>query len=363
MKRILFLSPNIGKNGGGAERQIVNVACLLKKKGYSVEFLCYYEGNFYINNLNKNNIKVNWDIQSNSLKRMLSVRSFIRKNRFDVVISFLETPNFLNCFSSIGGKTWKVIIGERSANELFLTTKKGKIFSWFHNFADYIVCNSENARILRENHYPSFKRKLKVIYNNVIVNDIKSIYIPKKEGKINIIILASYQYLKNPIGLINAVSTMSEDERNRFNINWYGNPCRTMSDCYNHSILKIKEHKLENVLHFNEQTDIAYEKIKQSDVVALFSRIEGLPNTICEGMKMGKPIIMSKVSDYATLVDDSNGFLCDWDNAESIKTALLQMATLSEEELIEKGKNSKKKADTLFSEETITNHWIEVVEN
>ncbi len=65
---------------------------------------------------------------------------------------------------------------------------------------------------------------------------------------------------------------------------------------------------------------------------------------------MEKSIIMSRVPDYATLVDYSNGFLCDWNNAESIKTALLQMASLSEGELIEKGRNSKKKADELFSE-------------
>lgn len=362
MKRILFLSPNLGINGGGAERQIVNVACGLKQKGYFVEFLCYFEGDFYENNLKDNDITVYRKLLPNYIKRSFYVRRFIRKNKYDVVISFLETPNFLNCFSAIGGKSWKVIIGERSAIDESFKAIKLKIYCSLQRFADLLVANSENAVNLRVAQFPYLKTKTKVIYNRIVINDTELEYIPKKDGKLNVLILASYQYLKNSIGLIEAVNAMSEEEKNKFNINWYGN-IRVTSDCYEQSVSKVKEYNLENILHFNEHTDKVYEKIKQSDVVALFSRIEGLPNAICEGMVMGKPIIMSRVSDYATLVDESNGFLCDWNNAESIKTSLLQMASLSEEELIEKGRNSKKKADLLFSEEIVANHWVEAIES
>lgn len=361
MKRILFLSPTLGYNGGGAERQIVNVACSLHNCGYEVEFLCYSEGDFYIEPLREQNIKVHWHIFPSHLRTMLFVRRFIRRNKYDVVISFLEAPNFLNCFSAIGRKNWKVIIGERSTKELNVGLRS-KIYASLQRFADLLVANSENAVNLRIAQFPYLKGKTKVIYNRIVVNDTQVDYTPKQDDKLNVLILASYQYLKNSIGLINVVNAMSEEERNKFNINWYGNTAKTMRECYEETISKVKEYKLENVLHFNEQTDKAYEKIKQSDVVALFSKFEGLPNAICEGMVVGKPIIMSRVSDYSTLVDESNGFLCDWDDAESIKKALLQMASLSKEELMEKGKNSKKKADILFSAETVTNHWIEAVE-
>jgi glycosyltransferase involved in cell wall biosynthesis len=36
----------------------------------------------------------------------------------------------------------------------------------------------------------------------------------------------------------------------------------------------------------------------ESDVVALVSKLEGLPNTVCEGMALGKPIIMTRVFRY-----------------------------------------------------------------
>ena len=89
--------------------------------------------------------------------------------------------------------------------------------------------------------------------------------------------------------------------------------------------------------------------------------MEGLPNAICEGMMNGKPIIMTKVSDYADLVDDTNGVLCDWDNPESIKYALLDAMQWSVDELREKGINSKNKAENLFSSKVIMNQWIKLI--
>jgi glycosyltransferase involved in cell wall biosynthesis len=364
MKRILFLSPNLGLNGGGAERQIVNVACGLKQKGYFVEFLCYCEGDFYEDNLKKNDIIVYRKLLSNYIKRLFYVRQFIRKNKYDVVISFLETPNFLNCFSAIGGRNWKVIIGERSANDNFLRSRKGKIFCWFHRFADYIVCNSENAKIKRERYFPAYKDKLKVIYNKINIDNIASEYTPKRDGKTNIVILASYQYLKNPIGMVKAILSMNKDEREGLDISWYGNKnvFKGNTSCYDEVIKLVKDNNLEDTIHFNLQTDNPYEKINGSDFVALFSKYEGLPNAICEGMIMGKPIIMSKVSDYDVLVDGTNGFLFDCNDEISIKNAIVKAKNMTEEEIIDMGLNSKNKANNLFSENVIIEKWISLIQ-
>lgn len=364
MKRILFLSPNLGCNGGGAERQVVNVACLLKQYGHEVEFLCYCEGSFYENDLRKYDITVHWKILPNYIKRMFSIRKFIRKRKYDAVISFQETPNFLNCFAAIGGKKWKVITSERSAKEEFFSTKKGKIFAWFQRFSDNIVCNSENAKEMWIKHYPKYNDKMRVIYNIVKINqDISNEYIPKKDGKVNIVVLASYQYLKNPIGLIKAINSMNNEERNKFVINWYGNHIISNegSKCYDEAIDLINKYNLKNVILLNKQTQTPYEIIKESDFVALFSRVEGLPNAICEAMFIGKPVIMTKVSDYYVLVDETNGYLCDWNDISSIKNTILEVSILSEKEIIEKGYNSSKKANNLFSNIRILNSWNEII--
>lgn len=101
--------------------------------------------------------------------------------------------------------------------------------------------------------------------------------------------------------------------------------------------------------------------MNQADIIGLFSELEGLPNAICEGMMLGKPIIMTHVSDFELLVDENNGFLCDWDNPLSIRDTLRKTINLTNEDLIRMGKNSKEKAEKLFPEEVIINQWLSYI--
>ena len=364
MNKVLFLSPNLGLGGGGAERQIVTVASLLKDSGYDVEFLCYADGNFYEDILKKKEITVHYKLLPNYLKRMIFVRRFIRKGKYNAVVSFLETPNFLNNFAAIGGKTWKVITGERSAQERTFISTRGKIFCWFQRFADYIVCNSENAKKMWLEYCPQYKRKLAVIYNNVTLQKDNSEYMPMRNGKLHVLVAASYQSLKNTVGLINALALLTNDERKRIHVDWYGNRyiAATGTNVYDEAVVAIRKYGLQQMITLHEGTNEIHNKMKEADVVGLFSKFEGLPNAICEGMMLGKPVVMTRVSDYSTLVDDSNGVLCDWDNAETIKEALLKFMNMSVNKLLEMGKSSEKKANSLFSKERITSSWIKIIE-
>ena len=98
-----------------------------------------------------------------------------------------------------------------------------------------------------------------------------------------------------------------------------------------------------------------------SDAVGLFSTVEGLPNTICEGMTIGRPIVMSKVSDFDVLVSD-NGYLCDPNSIESIKDALVKLIETPSNELKAMGEKSKEKAQKLFSSAAITKQWTDLIE-
>lgn len=357
--RILFISPNLGLEGGGAERQLVTVGCMLKEAGFDVEFFYYAEGDFYAHILTEKQIPIYCKLLPNYFKRMYYTRKFIRKGKYDAVISFLETPNFLNNFAAVGGKRWKVITGERSAQERTFMSKKGKIFCWFQRYADYIVCNSENARKLWASHYPEYGKRLRVIYNNVNLQTITTTYVPKYDGKLHMVVAASYQNVKNAIGLINALALLDVQEREKIHVDWYGKKMisETGTKYYDEACAAIEKNGLHHVISLHEGTADIYDKMNQADVVGLFSKYEGLPNAICEGMTLGKPIIMTRVSDYDILVDESNGALCDWDKPETIKNALLSLMKLSKEEILEKGKVSKQRAEKLFVRNTIIKQW------
>jgi glycosyltransferase involved in cell wall biosynthesis len=361
--RILFLIDNLGS--GGAQRQIVTLATLIKEIHSDISILTYSKENFFIEKVFANDIKLEYIKSNNLIERIFKIRKFIRSGKYDVVISFMGTPNFLNNFSAFEGRSWKIITSERTSGVYINNSIRYRLFSWFQHYSDYIVCNSNNTREEWNKYKSNYSDKLKVIYNPVILPKITSTYTPKVNHKINILIAASYQYLKNPIGLIKAVIMMSEEERSKIEINWYGRTEVTSGDtrAYDESLNLIKENDLENVIHLNGQTKDISNIMNTADFVALFSELEGLPNAICEGMMIGKPIIMTRVSDYDNLVDKSNGFLCDWNNSESIKNALVKASELSSEEIVLMGQRSKEKAEILFSSHDIINQWLELIES
>lgn len=360
MKKVLFLAMNLGS--GGAERQMVTIACLLKTRGFDVSFVCYEEGDFYLDQLQRNGINVTWQIKK-GIYRLLSFRRFIREGRYDVVISFLETPNILNCFAAYGTHHWKVVVGERSSKTEHMTSRRGRITAFLMKKCDFLVCNSNNAANMWSNYHPEFKERIRVIYNLVNINrdeisTLKNHNFLTKE-RIRIVVAASYQYLKNPINVIRALLLLTEEERSKIEIFWFGNPSVKPS-AYKESITLVLDNHLEDCVKLQQPIKDIHTQMSLANYVGLFSSVEGLPNAICEAMMIGRPIIMSKVSDYKTLVNN-NGFLCDGNDPESIADTFRKIINtdVNQEEMM--GVESRKIAELLFSKEIILRQWESIL--
>ena len=217
--RVLFISPTLGS--GGAERQIVNVAIKLKKRGYNAEFLCYGYGNFFEDILKSEGISVKW-IQHNYVLRLILCVCFIHKGKYDAIVSFSPTPSFIACFAAMICKRWRIITGERSSIIEKPKSLLARFSIWLRRYSDVIVCNSDNAKMLWEEMFPQYKEKMRTIYNTVELGALSSRYIPKMNGKLHICIAATVYNAKNPIGLIEALKLMTEEERKKIEIDWYG---------------------------------------------------------------------------------------------------------------------------------------------
>lgn len=358
--KILFLIDNLGS--GGAQRQIVTLAALFHNRGHEILFLTYNEGDFFKKDIEKMNIPLK-SLNSNSyLRRIFKVRKAIRTSGQDVVISFLETPNFLTCLASLGGREWKVITNERSSKLESFTSIKGKIYKWFERYSDQIITNSCNAANLWKQKYPKYKNKLSTIYNPILIEESNSKYKVRKNNKVHIVFAASYQENKNLIGLIEAINRINTSDRQKFIIEWYGRIEATVGNkyIYNLASKNIKEYGIDNIKLHPETKGIT-KIMEQADYIGLVSKVEGLPNAICEGMMIGKPIIMSKVSDYSILVDNSNGFLCDPNDINSIKQAILNAINITDNSILAMGKSSKEKANKLFNKDKIVDKWFETI--
>lgn len=358
MKKIVFLIGSLGS--GGAERQMTTIACLLSEKGYDVSFLCYHNDDFNKHYLDSKGILVKVVSYKTTISKIFRLWKEIRQSNCDVVISMLSSPNFYALLTGLGAKH-KVIIGLRGVPDLPNGNYgKDARLAWR---ANCIVSNSENAKDVWLKTYPKHKDKFNVIYNTVNISNCNSDYHFKRDGSLHICVPASFYSVKNPQGVIAALSKMTKEERDGINIDWYGLPEGELDEETQSLINKIKEAGVDDVLKVYKKTASISNVIKEADIVGLFSQREGLPNAICEGMMLGKPILMSRMSDYTVLVDSSNGLLCDANDPFSIKNAILKYKKMSEADLIQMGVNSKRKADALFSEERVLQKWIDIIES
>ncbi|WP_339686743.1 glycosyltransferase family 4 protein [uncultured Nonlabens sp.] len=359
MFKVLFVSDSLGS--GGAQRQMVTLAIGLKERGCDVSFLVYHDIDFFKNDLIANNIPIHHLREKNKVNRLFKIRKFIRSGNFDVVQSFLEPVNFACTLASLPFKQWKLIVGERSSDPKILKSNKRKLFRWFHLFADNVVSNSyENINIVKKINPFLSAKKTKVIYNIIDFQrwQVSDTYLPMKNGKINIVVAASHQYLKNAKGLIETLNHLTSEELNRLNIKWYGDesPDSSFKDAFE----LVEKYKLHSVIKFHDATNKIHEIMAESDVVALFSLYEGLPNTVCEGMAVGKVVISSNVSDVPILLGKTKELLFNPKDINEIAKVLRTLIKMNKSEMLSIGSYNRKRAKDLFNKENNINKYLNI---
>lgn len=354
---------------GGAQRQLVNLALWLKVKGHEVSFLTYFYKDFYLETLREAEVPHTCIPIKNPLSRIIKFRRFIRSGNYDVVIAFLGIPAFLAEMAAIPFKRWTLIIGERSANPSILKSAKSRFLRFFHLFADHVVANSQtNMDMVKKVNSFLPDKKCHVIYNAIDLEKYQPLngFQFKKENRLKIIVPASYRRLKNLLGLIEAVNLLSEEEKRTIKIDWYGSRGpNTNPDFILHKAEKrIEELKLSSTFTLNPATNNLHIKIQQADLLGLFSFFEGLPNSVCEGMACGKPILAASVSDIPSLIEDEvGGKLFKPDDPNSIAEAIRIFIRCNPTELIQMGQVNRVKAKALFNPEEIFFQYFQLFNN
>ena len=364
MKNILFITTNL--DYGGSERRCTTLSLEFCKRGYTVTVLCLMQESksYFRDLLERGGAKVITAPKIGFLRMIMYVKRLIRNNAFDAVISILYYPNLINCVAAIGNHPWKAIVGEPSSfsqaqkDEGWLFWMKSKIMMRFYKYANSIVCNSYSAQYSMEKYYSKYKGKIKTIYNPITIPLLHSTYIPKKDNKLHICVAASIKKVKNPINVAKAIALMDDNEKDSIVLEWYGS--NQSEELYGYLKQFIITNHIENSFVLHPATEDIAEKMNLSDCVGLFSVSEGLPNVICEGLVMGKPILMSKCSDYYNLVG-GNGLLCCWNDPGSIKNSIIEMSRKTEAELEIMRSKSFDIASQYLDKTTIINQWFDII--
>lgn len=334
-KECLLFIDSLGS--GGAQRQLLTLACELRERGYKVSVAVYHKENFFEDEIGSCEINLYRLKKSNgfSVSLLANLLTLIRELKPTVVISFLEAPNIYAALAKlISPGLFKLIVSERNSAAHRYSALKRLIFSAMYLIADSVVANSQfEGTRLRD--YPWLKSKTVVIHNGYrLSTDLLMFPETYRYGAdARFLVIGRVCPQKNPVNLIKGLILFADQWGFCPRVDWAGRvDFETTSRGWDYELFGLIESNTIVSSSFSwlgERKDI-WTLFRQTDAVIHVSLYEGLPNVVCEGFFCGKPAIVSDVCDNPLLIGmDERGFMCDPTEPETIKSAIERFIALT----------------------------------
>jgi len=351
MKNIVIFTNTL--KSGGAEKQAVLLAQALHYN-YNIWLVIYYGDKFdhkYIDYLKNDNVNV-IHLYGNHLKKIIYFYKFLKKQKINIIFSYLLTTNLISSFlGKLAGV--KFIIG--GIRNSVLSKKKVFLQRFIHNhIATYTIFNNYKGKeLLIKKGF--LAHKIVVIPNCHIVREE-----PLKRKNTNLITILSvgrFCKAKNYLTAIKAVSKLKQEKIDfKYIIVGYG-------EMENKIRKYIEKYHLEKEINIIINPDNLSYYYKIADIYLMTSLFEGLSNTVLEAMEFSLPLIITDVGDNNKLVyEGRNGFLCETQNVEYIADKLIYLIN-NYDKRIRFGELSYKIVCENYSFDKFKNNYINFIES
>lgn len=349
MKKIMFYIDSL--TYGGAERVMANLSNQFVEADYNVVFVTSWnvEKEYVLSpkiqrySLEKSRMKYT-KIYKN-IKRIFQLRSIVKKEKPDVLISFLGTPNFRAILSCLGLKTKNIVSVRNDPNQEYGSFFSNLAQKMLFPHADGIVFQTKDAK----NWFPSkIQEKSKIIFNQV---DLKFFNTEKKDEKYYVAI-GRLESQKNQKLLIEAFTEFAKkypDEK----LYIYGD-----GDLKEELHAQIESNHAENHIFLMGTTNNVPEVLSYAKAYVMTSDYEGMPNTVLESMSVGVPVICTDCpcgGPRMVIQSGENGLLFPVNDKNALLTCLDKIQ--SDKDFREKiGKNAKCSANA-FKPDVVFEEW------
>ncbi len=310
---------------GGAERQMVELAKGLNRRGHEVEIMVFYGGFALERDLIESGLEVyslnkatRWDIAAFLMKLFRTMR----KSNPEILHSYLGTANTLAVLLKPFLPNTRIVWGVRASNMNleeydWVSRWSYKIESWLAPFAHLIICNSQAGR----NHaaakgFP--QNKMIVIPNGIDTARFKPDLMARVQGRENwevgaqdilIGLVARLDPIKGHTTFLRAAAKYAQD-RSDVRFVCVGDGPKN----YFQKLQQLSESLglRERIIWAGSQNDmpIVYNAL---DIMTLSSYGESFSNAIGEAMACGIPCIVTNVGDLAQIVGETGGIVPPYD--------------------------------------------------
>lgn len=331
--KVLLIIDHFGS--GGAQRQIVELACGLKQRGHAVEMFVYYpQHDFFRARLDDHHIVVHEPpaVRGASIAVIRRLAAVMRSGAFDVAVSYLSTPNIYAELARVVAPGTRLVVSERTSFHDDRSPIGALMRRLLHVLSDRVVANSETQAAWL-NRKPWLKGKVSCIYNGVDLSSFQlSDSIPNTGRALRLLGVGRIGPEKNLLNLIAALAQFEKKAGFVPEVGWAGQRDSSRAgrayceriDALLASLPSVRRH-----WHWlGLQMDVPG-LLREYHALIHPSLYEGLPNAVCEALAAGMPVLASNVCDHPLLVaDGSRGYLFDPGDPASIAAAIARLAKL-----------------------------------
>ncbi len=342
--KVLCVIDNLGS--GGAQRQFASISHGLKQRGHEVEVFVYYPEDHFRPMLVDGEVTVRLARKRSrfSVTPVLELRRLIKQGRFDRVLAFLETPCVYAELASVGRKSVRLVVSERSLS----ANASVRISKWLkaqlHRLADCVTTNSHAQREWMGCAFPWLKDRLRTIYNGVNLEVFRPGPALSSSGSLRLLGVGRISKPKNIIRLVQGLELCRRDGKHDIRVDWAGRV--DAQEVYAEANASVARADLGEAWRWLGARQDVPELMRQYDALILPSLWEGLPNAVCESLASGLPVLASRVSDNPRLVQEAeSGFLFDPSNPVEMASVLARFADLDRNT-----RNAMRKAARAFAE-------------
>ena len=361
--RVLFLIPSLRL--GGAERQVVEMAQLLRDKFNTIIYTIYPENRFpeleeqgvRVVSLNKKTGKLY------NLPCFLKFLLLVRKEKPAIIQSFLMFANLYACGVSILLRFKNVITSTR-LNIDFSKCYGGNRFTYylFKNFSRFHVVNTHYNADLLVNEM-GYREDQFCIIENMVDTD-RFTYISDDMKIPGAVCPARIEERKNQLILIEAMNILKQKGLlpEGFQLFLVGEKNDRQ---YSERVFEaVRRYHLEKSIIFIDPTTDIERYYSMCSFLVFPSSWEGLSNTILEAMSSGLPVVCSHEANLPGLINEGvNGFLFPANSPEACAQSLHRMINTDALKRKEMGEINRQRIGKRFTPEILKEKLETLYEN
>ncbi|RLV61408.1 glycosyltransferase [Parashewanella curva] len=362
--RVLFVATGLGI--GGAEKQILDLAEALIKKGHSVKVACITGDCAYplSNEVQKSLCYLNANKSPISLLNALfKLSTIIRQFMPDAVHSHMVHANIFSRIVRLFTKTPVLISSAHNQNE------GGKLrmlaYRVTNNLSDLTTNVSEQAALSFIEKKAVPKDQIKVFYNGINTDLFHYCKESRSSLRNELRISQDDQMLlavgrlteaKDYPNMLRAIKLLIE-KNNKLKLFIAGQG--ELSDSLNTLVEELN--LTENVTFLGVRHDINC-LMSAADCFVLSSEWEGLPLVIGEAMACELPVVVTNAGGSREFVND-NGFVVPIQNADALAAGIQSVLDMPEQERKVLGNNARNYIVNHFSLDAVADKWIDLYRN